>query len=84
MMMMRRRVMEGERARVRTRAKERVMERPMERGVWFNFSLKRNNLITGCLIWPIKFLTKTKRESTRAIAREKESDRDRNEGGREK
>ena len=53
------------------------------KGVWFNFSLKRNNLITGSLIWPIKLLTMRKRENE-SEAREKESDRDRNEGGREK
>jgi len=77
MMMRRRRGMEGERAGARRRAKERVMESPMERGLLLNFSLKRNNLMSGSLIFPIKFLTK--RERTRERARKKDR-----EGGRPK
>ena len=37
------------------------------KGVWFNFSLKRNNLITGSLIWPIKLLTMRKREQNEKL-----------------
>jgi len=64
-------------ARARARAKERVMESPMERGLLLNFSLKRNNLIRGSLVFPIKLLTK--RERTRERARKKDR-----EGGRPK
>ena len=70
--------MERERAGARARVKERVMESLMERGcLLLNFSLTRNNLIRGSLVFPIKLLTK--RERTRERARKKDR-----EGGRPK